>query len=119
MQVWSAVTRPGSRFCIERESPGTIRVGLMSPEFELGSFKTLLDAPSPAVLAISARGSVKLSPVWFRYESGYFEVVIADGDVSSNTWASKAFTEGRTGNGAVVRIPGASTKSWDLASITT
>ena len=54
----------------------------MSPEFELGNFKTLLDAPSPAVLATYRReGTVKLSPVWFRYESGYFEVVIVDGDV--------------------------------------
>ena len=140
----------------------------MSPEFELGSFKTLLDAPSPAVLATYRReGTVKLSPVWFRYESGYFEVVVADGDVKlkhlsrdpratllifettppfrgvqvsdeveisrdnldqtrraiSSRYldeeASKAFTEGRTGNGVVVRIPDGSAKSWDLANITT
>ena len=53
----------------------------MSPEFKLGKFRSLLDASSPAVLATYRReGSVKLSPVWFRYESGYFEVV-ADGDV--------------------------------------
>ena len=139
----------------------------MSPEFELGNFKTLLDAPSPAVLATYRReGTVKLSPVWFRYESGYFEVVIADGDVKlkhlsrdpratllifettppfrgvqvsdvveisranldeirrsiSSRYldyeASNAFTESRAGNGVVVRIPDGSTKTWDLANIT-
>ena len=54
----------------------------MSLETELDSFKSLLDAPSPAVLATYRRdGTVKLSPVWFRYFGGFFEVVIADGDV--------------------------------------
>jgi len=54
----------------------------VSSELELDSFMSLLDAPSPAVLATYRRdGTVKLSPVWFRYFSGYFEVVIADGDV--------------------------------------
>lgn len=33
--------------------------------------------------------------------------------------ASKAFTEERRGNGAVIRIPSRSAKAWDLAPITT
>lgn len=33
--------------------------------------------------------------------------------------ASKSFTEGRTGNGAVIRISSRSAKAWDLAPITT
>jgi len=54
----------------------------MSLETELDRFKSLLDAPSPAVLATYRRDrTVKLSPVWFRYFRGFFEVVIADGDV--------------------------------------
>ena len=32
--------------------------------------------------------------------------------------ASNAFTESRAGNGVVVRIPDGSTKTWDLANIT-
>ena len=139
----------------------------MTLESEFETFRSLLDAPSPAVLATYRReGTVKLSPVWFRYMSGYFEVVIADGDVKLkhltrdpratllvfeasppfrgvqvsdeveishanldairrsitsrylDDQASKAFTESRTGNGVVVRIPDRSAKSWDLANIT-
>ncbi len=44
--------------------------------------RSLLDAPSPAVLATTRKnGSVLVSPVWFRWTQEAFEVVIADGDV--------------------------------------
>jgi PPOX class probable F420-dependent enzyme len=48
----------------------------------LAQMRTLLEAPSPAVLVTTRRdGAPAASPVWFRYESGTFEVVIARGDV--------------------------------------
>ena len=51
-------------------------------ELELSKLKTLLEGPSPAVLATYRKdGTVNLSPVWFRYNGGYFEVVIASDDV--------------------------------------
>lgn len=126
----------------------------------------LLEAPSPAVLATYRKdGTVKISPVWFRYQGDYFEVVIADDDVKLkhlkrdprvtllifestppfrgvqvsgeaevtregldevrrsitsrylDDEASKAFTEGRRGNGAVVRMASRLAKAWDLAPI--
>ena len=82
MEVRNAL-RARARICMERESPGApIKVLKVSPELDLENFKSLLDAPSPAVLATYRRdGTVKLSPVWFRYFSGFFEVVIADDDV--------------------------------------
>jgi PPOX class probable F420-dependent enzyme len=44
--------------------------------------RTLLEAPSPAVLTTYRRdGSALVSPVWFRWSDGAFEVVIAEGDV--------------------------------------
>ena len=44
--------------------------------------RTLLEAPSPAVLATYRKdGSALVSPVWFRWTNGAFEVVIAEGDV--------------------------------------
>jgi len=44
--------------------------------------RPLLDAPSPAVLATYRRdGSALVTPVWFRFDDGAFEVVIAKGDV--------------------------------------
>lgn len=44
--------------------------------------RTLLDAPSPAVLTTYRKdGSAHVTPVWFRFENGAFEVVIAAGDV--------------------------------------
>jgi PPOX class probable F420-dependent enzyme len=44
--------------------------------------RSLLDAPSPAVLATYRRdGSAFVRPVWFRWHDGAFEVVIAEGDV--------------------------------------
>ena len=44
--------------------------------------RSLLDAPAPAVLSTYRKdGSASVSPVWFRWEAGAFEVVIAEGDV--------------------------------------
>lgn len=45
-------------------------------------FRSLLDAPSPAVLTTTRKdGSPLATPVWFRWFDGAFEVVIAKGDV--------------------------------------
>ena len=44
--------------------------------------RTLLEAPSPAVLATYRKdGSALVSPVWFQWAAGAFEVVVAEGDV--------------------------------------
>ena len=44
--------------------------------------RTLLDAPSPATLTTYCEdGSAVVHPVWFRFEDGAFEVVVAEGDV--------------------------------------
>ena len=44
--------------------------------------RTLLEAASPAVLTTYRKdGSALVSPVWFRFSGGAFEVVIAEGDV--------------------------------------
>jgi PPOX class probable F420-dependent enzyme len=44
--------------------------------------RSLLDAPSPAVLTTTRKdGSPLATPVWFRWLDGAFEVVIAKGDV--------------------------------------
>ena len=44
--------------------------------------RSLLDAPAPAILSTYRKdGSASVSPVWFRWEAGAFEVVIAEGDV--------------------------------------
>jgi len=44
--------------------------------------RSLIDAPSPAVLTTYRKdGSANVSPVWFRWHGGAFEVVIAHGDV--------------------------------------
>jgi hypothetical protein len=44
--------------------------------------RTLLDAPSPAVLTTYRKdGGALVTPVWFRFLDGAFEVVIAEGDV--------------------------------------
>jgi len=44
--------------------------------------RSLVDAPAPAVLTTYRQdGSALVSPVWFRYASGVFEVVVAEGDV--------------------------------------
>jgi PPOX class probable F420-dependent enzyme len=48
----------------------------------IGRVRTLLEAPSPAVLTTYRKdGSAHTSPVWFRWANGAFEVVIAEGDV--------------------------------------
>jgi hypothetical protein len=45
-------------------------------------FQTLLDSASPAVLTTYRKDSTaSVSPVWFRFHDGSFEVVIAEGDV--------------------------------------
>jgi Pyridoxamine 5'-phosphate oxidase len=45
-------------------------------------FRSLIDAPSPAVLLTYRKdGSANVSPVWFRWKGDAFEVVIARGDV--------------------------------------
>ena len=44
--------------------------------------RPLLESPSPAVLTTYRKdGSANVSPVWFRWNDGSFEVVIAEGDV--------------------------------------
>jgi PPOX class probable F420-dependent enzyme len=44
--------------------------------------RSLLDGPSPAVLTTYRQdGSALVTPVWFRWVDGAFEVVIAEGDV--------------------------------------
>lgn len=44
--------------------------------------QTLLEAPSPSVLTTYRKdGSALVSPVWFRWHDGAFEVVIAKGDL--------------------------------------
>ena len=44
--------------------------------------RSLLEAPSPAVLTTYRKdGSALVSPVWFRWNDGWFEVVIAEGDI--------------------------------------
>jgi PPOX class probable F420-dependent enzyme len=48
----------------------------------LDDLRSLLDAPSPAVLTTyRVDGRAFTTPVWFRRHQGSFEVVIADGDV--------------------------------------
>jgi PPOX class probable F420-dependent enzyme len=44
--------------------------------------RSLIAAPSPAVLTTYRKdGSANVSPVWFRWHDGAFEVVITHGDV--------------------------------------
>jgi PPOX class probable F420-dependent enzyme len=44
--------------------------------------RSLLDAPSPAVLTTYRKdGSALVSPVWFRWNDDAFEIVIAVGDI--------------------------------------
>jgi Pyridoxamine 5'-phosphate oxidase len=43
--------------------------------------RVLLEAPSAAVLAVyRANGTVLMSPVWFRADDEWIEIVIAEGD---------------------------------------
>ena len=49
---------------------------------EVEQVRTLLDGPSPSVLTTYRRdASAHVSPVWFRWHDGTFEIVIAEGDV--------------------------------------
>jgi PPOX class probable F420-dependent enzyme len=55
---------------------------VMAAEQSIESVRSLLDAPAPAVLkTYRSEGSALVSPVWFRWHGGAFEVVIAKGDV--------------------------------------
>ena len=48
----------------------------------LDGVRSLLEAPSPSVLTTYRQdGSALVSPVWFRWNDGFFEVVIAEGDL--------------------------------------
>jgi len=48
----------------------------------LGDVRSLIDAPSPAVLTTYRKdGSALTTPVWFRFHDDAFEVVLAEGDV--------------------------------------
>jgi PPOX class probable F420-dependent enzyme len=48
----------------------------------LDSVRSLLEAPSPAVLTTYRKdGSANVSPVWFRAHGNALEVVVAEGDV--------------------------------------
>ena len=48
----------------------------------LERIRPLLEAPSPAALTTYRKdGSALVTPVWFRWHDGAFEVVIAEGDV--------------------------------------
>lgn len=50
-------------------------------EHTIEGVRSLLEAPSPAVLTTYRQdGSALVSPVWFRWSEGWFEVVIAKGD---------------------------------------
>src|SRR5207342_2650342 len=49
---------------------------------EVERVRTLLDGPSPSVLTTYRQdASAHVSPVWFRWHDGAFEIVIAKGDV--------------------------------------
>ena len=51
-------------------------------EESIEGVRSLLEAPSPAVLTTYRKdGSAHVSPVWFRRNDGALEVVIAKGDV--------------------------------------
>ena len=48
----------------------------------LEGVRSLLEGPAPAVLTTYRKdGSALVTPVWFRWTGGAFEVVIAEGDV--------------------------------------
>ena len=48
----------------------------------LDDVRSLLEAPSPAVLTTYRKdGSALTTPIWFRFHQGAFEVVLAEGDV--------------------------------------
>ncbi len=48
----------------------------------LDDVRSLIDAPSPAVLTTYRKdGRALTTPVWYRFHDGAFEVVLAEGDV--------------------------------------
>jgi PPOX class probable F420-dependent enzyme len=52
------------------------------PDAWIEDVRSLLLAPSPAVLTTYRKdGSALVSPVWFRWHDGAFEVVVAKGDL--------------------------------------
>jgi Pyridoxamine 5'-phosphate oxidase len=54
----------------------------MDPTRGLEAVRSLLEAPSPAVLiTYRPEGSAAVSPVWFRYTNDAFEVVVAKTDI--------------------------------------
>jgi PPOX class probable F420-dependent enzyme len=54
----------------------------MDPARGLEGLRSLLEAPSPAVLiTYRPEGSADVSPVWFRYTDEAFEVVVAKTDI--------------------------------------
>ena len=62
----------------------------MSAAWE-SELRTLLEAPAPAVLTTYRQdGSAHVSPVWFRFADGAFEVVIARGDAKLRHLARSA-----------------------------
>ena len=53
----------------------------MQPDDPLDPFRTLLDAPTPAVLTVYREGGAAVvTPVWFRRRGDAIEVVIAAAD---------------------------------------
>jgi hypothetical protein len=69
------------------------------PARGLEGLRTLLEAPSPAVLITYRRdGSADMSPVWFRYTGEAFEVVVAK-------------------NGVGVCLSASAAQVWDLSAI--
>ena len=59
----------------------TGRLGRVTDE-RIEGLRSLLEGPSPAVLTTYRKdGSASTTPVWFHWNDGTFEVVIANGDV--------------------------------------
>jgi hypothetical protein len=56
----------------------------------IDEIRSLLEAPSPAVLTTYRKdGSALVSPVWFRWHADAFEIVIAEDDVKLRHLATK------------------------------
>jgi PPOX class probable F420-dependent enzyme len=84
---WIVLVVAGAWACVAllewqlyRRRPPAARPALTDGWLE--KVRSLLEAPSPAVLTTYRQdGSALVTPVWFRFENGAFEVVIAKGDV--------------------------------------
>jgi nitroimidazol reductase NimA-like FMN-containing flavoprotein (pyridoxamine 5'-phosphate oxidase superfamily) len=87
----------------------------------LESVRSLLDAPSPAVLATYRRdGTAVVTPVWFRWNDGAFEVVIAEGDVKLRHLAANPeciLVVFEAEPGVLLRLVAREPRVWDLAPI--